>query len=159
VRISTLVRPALAGVAGSIAYLAEQEIDRRFVNPRSNDLLLVGGFLTQRPTLWLPLGLLGHLSAGAAFGVAFERIVAPWLIGPLWLRGVLMAEAENAVLWPLVSLLDQTHPAVQTGALTPMNRPVYFGQAVLRHAALGAAIGIVLSCWDAAEVLPRTAVP
>jgi hypothetical protein len=142
--MSRTVRSLLAGSAGAVAYLAAQEVDRRVVNPRSNDLLLLGGMVTTNETAWRPLGLVMHLLAGASFGLIFDRIVAPRLCGPYWLRGVLMAQFENATLWPLVLLLDRSHVAVKGGHLAPMHQPVYFGQAVWRHLALGAVMGWLL---------------
>ena len=139
-----LGQPALAGVAAALAYLAEQEIDRRLVNPCSNDLDLLGGLVTDDDRFWLPPGLAMHLSAGAAFGIVFDRVIAGRLPGPYWLRGVTMAQVENAALWPLIPILDRVHPAVRRGRLTPMHRRAYFAQAVLRHLALGAALGLLL---------------
>ena len=55
-----------------------------------------------------------------------------------------MAQAENLALWPLILLIDRVHPAIRRGALAPLNRPAYFAQAVLRHAALGVVLGLVL---------------
>lgn len=142
--MTRVVRGVLAGVAGALAYLAEQELDRRVANPRSDDLVLLGGMLTARSSAWRPLGLGIHLTAGAVFGVVFESIVAPLLRGPYWLRGAIMGQVENALLWPLIPIIDRIHPAIRVGALSPLNRPVYFAQAVLRHVALGAVLGLVL---------------
>ena len=139
-----LLRASVAGVAGAVAYLVEQELDRRVANPRSDDLVLLGGLVTGRRAAWRPLGLGMHLVAGAVFGVVFEVLVAPLLRGPYWLRGVVMGQVENAVLWPLILLIDRVHPAIRGGTIAPLNRPVYFAQAVLRHAALGAVLGLVL---------------
>ena len=139
-----VARAALAGVVGALAYLAEQELDRRVANPRSDDLVLLGGMVTANPSAWRPLGLGMHLTAGAVFGIAFEAIVAPLLRGPYWLRGAVMGQVENALLWPLIPIVDRVHPAIRRGTLAPLNRPVYFAQAVLRHVALGAALGLVL---------------
>jgi hypothetical protein len=134
----------LAGVGGGVAYLVAQEIDRRLVNPRSNDLLLLGGLVANRPSVWRPLGLILHLLASAGFGLTFEMIVAPRLPGPYWLRGIVMAQTENLTLWPLVLLIDHSHVAVKSGDLAHMNRPIYFVQAVWRHLALGAVLGALL---------------
>ena len=138
------VRAALAGVAGAFAYLAEQELDRRVANPRSDDLVLLGGLVTNTASIWRPIGLGLHLAAGAGFGVVFEAVAAPLLRGPYWLRGIIAGQVENAALWPVVLLVDQFHPAVRSGALARLNRPVYFAQSVLRHVALGAVLGLVL---------------
>lgn len=139
-----LGRAFTAGLAGAVAYLAAQELDRRLGNPRSNDMVLLGGLVTGRRSAWVPLGTVLHLLAGASFGLLFEAVVAPRLRGPYWWRGIVMAQAENAALWPLVLVLDRTHPAVASGALARMNRPAYVAQAVWRHLALGAVLGLVL---------------
>ena len=137
-----LVRSASAGVAAALAYLAEQELDRRLLNPRSDDLLL-GGLVTSNTRIRRPLGLAMHLIAGALFGVTFTRVAAPRLRGPDWLRGVVAAQLENAALWPIVVLLDRVHPAVRRGDLARLNRPPYVLQQVLRHVALGATVGLL----------------
>jgi hypothetical protein len=141
--MTPLARSANAGVAAALAYLAEQELDRRLLNPRSDDLLLLGGLVTSNAPIRRPLGLAMHLVAGALFGVAFTRVAAPRLPGPEWLRGVMAAQLENAALWPIVMLLDRVHPAVRRGDLARLNRPSYFFQQVLRHLALGATVGLL----------------
>lgn len=142
--MTRVARAAMAGVAGAVAYLVEQELDRRVANPRSNDLVLLGGLVTSNAAVWHPLGFGMHLAAGAVFGVVFDAIVAPLLRGPYWLRGVVMGQVENVALWPLIVLVDRVHPAVRSGTIAPLNRPVYFAQSVLRHVALGAVLGLVL---------------
>jgi hypothetical protein len=97
-----------------------------------------------------------HLLAGATFGLIFEAVVAPRLPGPYWLRGILMAQFENATLWPVLMVLDRIHPAVRSGELTPMNRPIYFGQAVWRHLALGVVMGALLGSPQNAAPRPPT---
>jgi hypothetical protein len=154
-----LGRSLAAGVAGAVAYLAAQEFDRKLGNPRSNDMILLGGMVTSRPGWQSPLGTVMHLLAGASFGVIFEAVVARRLRGPYWLRGILMAQAENASLWPLVMLMDRIHPSVKSGALAPMNRPVYFAQSVWRHLVLGAVLGLVLGAPPADEDAQQRAAP
>ena len=143
--MTRLARSAAAGVAAALAYLAEQEIDRGLVNPRSDDLELLGGLLAPDARHRHALGLALHLAAGVTFGIVFDRLVASRLIGPYWLRGVVMAQIENVALWPLVAVLDRVHPAIRRGRLAPLNRPVYFLQASLRHLALGAVLGLLLA--------------
>src|SRR6476469_5182862 len=82
----------VGGLAGGLAYLVAQELDRRVANPRSNDMVLLGGLVTSRGWLWRPLGLIMHLTAATSFGLIFTWIVAPRLKGPYWLRGLLMAQ-------------------------------------------------------------------
>jgi hypothetical protein len=134
----------VAGLAGGVAYLAAQAIDRRLVNPRSDDLILLGGLVTEREAVWRPLGLVLHLLAAATFGLIFDRLVAPRLPGPYWLRGIVMAQVENTTLWPLMLLINRVHPAVKRGELADLTRPVFFAQEAWRHLALGAVLGLVL---------------
>jgi len=133
-----------AGVGAGLAYLAAQEIDRRLVNPNSDDLILVGGFVTRNPGLWRPVGTFNHFFVSVAFAVIYDRLVASRLPGPSWLRGALAFQIENAVTWPLVMLCDRHHPAVRAGVLSPLNRPVYFVQEIWRHLAFGVALGLLL---------------
>lgn len=143
--MSRLARAFGAGVGGALAYLAAQELDRRLVNRRSDDLILLGGLVTQHRAVWRPLGLVMHLLAGGVFGLIFETIAAPRLPGPLWLRGIIMAQTENLALFPLLLPIDAAHPAIASGELSPTFRGTYFGQAVWRHLALGAAMGALLA--------------
>jgi hypothetical protein len=143
--MSGVLRTIGAGLGAGAAYLVAQEIDRRITNPRSNDLILVGGLVTCRPELWRPLGLLNHMLASVTFAFFFEWIVAPRLFGPYWLRGMLTFQAENASFWPLVLLIDRLHPAVKTGDMARLNQPVYFAQEVWRHLAFGIVLGALLT--------------
>jgi hypothetical protein len=149
-------RATAAGVAGALAYLAAQEVDRRIVAPRSNDLVLLGGLVAERRAIWQPLGLLLHLLAGATFGLIFDRLFASRLPGPYWLRGLLVAQFENVTLWPIVLLVDRTHVAVKSGDLAPLHSPTYFAQAVWRHAALGIVTGALLGPDPAPDRQPST---
>lgn len=143
--MSGVLRTIGAGIAAGSAYLVAQEIDRRITNPRSDDLILVGGLVTTRPDRWRLLGLINHMLASITFAFIFKWIVAPRLFGPYWLRGIVTFQAESAGFWPLVILLDRIHPAVKTGDLAPLNRRVYFLQEVWRHLAFGAVLGWLLT--------------
>ncbi len=58
---------------------------------------------------------------------------------------MLAAEAENALLWPLVAVLDRLHPDVRSGAWPPLARnPHAAAQEVLGHAVFGAVLGGLL---------------
>jgi hypothetical protein len=113
-------RAIVAGLAGAVAYLIAQEVDRRIVNPLSNDLVLLGGPFTSRPGLRLAVGLPLHLLGGVSMGLLFERWAATWLPGPYWLRGVMLLQIESATLFPLVRGMDRVHPAARSGELAPM---------------------------------------
>jgi hypothetical protein len=60
-------------------------------------------------------------------------------------QGVIAAEAENAALWPLVSVLDRIHPDVRSGVWPPLARePHAAAQEVLGHAVFGAVMGALI---------------
>jgi len=145
-----VARAAVAGVVGAVAYLVAQEVDRRLVNPRSNDLVLIGGLFTaSRSVARGLLGLVLHVLGGVSLGLAFEGFVARHLRGPYLLRGIVMVQVESALVFPSVFLFDRCHPAVESGELAPLGRPVYFVQQAWRHLALGATIGALLGPDDA----------
>ena len=85
-----------------------------------------------------------HVLGGVSLGLAFEGFVARRLRGPYLLRGIVMVQVESALVFPSVFLFDRTHPAVKSGELAPLGRPVYFAQQAWRHLALGAVIGALL---------------
>jgi hypothetical protein len=58
---------------------------------------------------------------------------------------VLVAEAENLVLWPIMAVADRLHPDVRSGAWPPLLRnPRVFAQEVAVHALFGAVLGGLL---------------
>ena len=138
-------RAVVVGVAGSLASLVAQAVDRRIVNPRSDDLVLIGGMFTDRTPARGMIGLILHLLGGVSLGLLFEAYIRRRLWGPYWLRGIAMVQIENAAVFPVVVLLDRFHPAIRSGELAPVTRSVYFAQQAWRHLALGAVIGMLLS--------------
>lgn len=137
-------RAVAVGLAGAVAYLLAQEVDRRVGDPRANDLLLIGGMLTRQRRAGLIIGVILHHLGGISLALLFERWAARRLWGPSWLRGVVLVQIENASLWPLCLLLDRFHPLIRSGELAPLNTPVGFLQQAWRHLALGVVIGALL---------------
>lgn len=135
-------RAALAGLAGALAYLAEQYIDLKVLRFPGDDLKLLGLLATRRDPAWRVAGLALHAANGAMLGLAYGAFVRNRLPGSPLLRGLLLGQLENAALWPLIPLLiDRYHPAVRAGRLPRLNRPAYAAQAILRHLAYGAVLG------------------
>ena len=95
--------PAAGAVAAAAWVTAEPVLGSLFRTPYSDVRLL--GRLAVRGRGWPLAGVALHIANGAAFGWAFERLR---LGGPR--QGVLVAEAENLVLWPTLLIVDRIHP-------------------------------------------------
>jgi hypothetical protein len=133
------VRVALAGVAAAGVWVAVEPAIRRVTGGRHSQVRLLGGVLAPRGR-WREIGLGMHLVNGAMFGLAFDRL---GLRGAR--RGAVAAEAENALLWPLVGLVDRIHPDVRSGAWPPLARSgSEFAQEVLGHAVFGGVMGALI---------------
>jgi hypothetical protein len=130
------LRVALAGAAAAGLWVAVEPAIRRVTGGRHTQVRLLGGLVAPRGP-WREIGLGMHLANGAMFGLAFDR---------LGLRGAgsgaVAAEAENALLWPLVGVIDRIHPDVRSGAWPPLARSrSEFAQEVLGHAVFGSVMG------------------
>jgi hypothetical protein len=129
----------LAGAAAAGAWAVAEPALRDAVGGHHSQARLIGGLVAPDGD-WETVGLGVHLANGAMFGVAFA-----WLgLGGV-AQGVLAAEAENAVLWPLTAVLDGRHPDVRSGEWPPMARSrSAFSQEVLGHAVFGAVLGALV---------------
>jgi hypothetical protein len=133
---------AVAGAVAAAAYLAEMAVDLPLFDCPTNDLLLLGGPISQDRRVWPLVGTAIHFTFGVTLAQAYS-VAGRRLPGPPWLRGVTFTMIENTLLWGLVPLFDRFHPAIRSGNLPKMNRPIPFLQQVLRHIAYGAVLGVV----------------
>jgi len=134
---------AVAGVAGAVAYVAEMELDLALIDHNAHDLVFLGGPFVGRRHGWAkPVGLAVHAANGVNLGLAYAMLGERHLPGPPWWRGVVFANVENAVLYPLTVLTDRYHTAIRDGRLDRYWRWPAFVQSVLRHVAYGAVLGI-----------------
>lgn len=130
---------ALSGVAGGLAFAATMCADLALTGNRVNDFRLLAQF-GPFANRWRLTGPAIHLANSAALGGVYAA-VEPWLAGPGWARGMLFASVENALLWPLVLLVDRFHPATTSGDLPTYNRWPAFGWEALRHVVYGVVLG------------------
>lgn len=133
------IRAALAGAAAAGAWAAIEPGARRLCGTPYSDLRLLGRVATAGRA-WPVAGLAMHLTNGAAFGVAFDR-----LGGRGWRQGLAAAMVETAATWPGMLLVDRFHPDRRSGAWPPLTRhgPTIAEQ-VLVHAVFGVALGALL---------------
>lgn len=126
----------------AVGWAAAEPLAQRVFRTPYSDLGLLGrGVTTGR--LWRPVGLAMHLANGALFGVQFER--RGW---SGWKRGLVVAELENAALWPGMAIVDRRHPDRRSGAWPPLFRN---GRVFAYEATLHALFGIVLGALLARE--------
>ena len=107
------MHPALAGAAAAAVWGLLEPLDRRLFRCDYSDVRLLAG----RNGSWAK-GFAWHLANGAAFGVTARRA---------GVHPVLLALAEHAALWPLLSLIE---PEVE-------RNPRAYAQGVFRHALFG----------------------
>jgi hypothetical protein len=137
-------RGMIPGVAAAAIWAAAEPLVGRALGVAwYSDARLLGRTLTEGP-LWRPLGIAVHLVNGATFGVVFAR-----LGGRGWKQGLLAAEAESALLWPSVAVIDRVHPDRRSAEWPPLffNGRV-FAYEVVVHAIFGAVLGALLSEAD-----------
>jgi hypothetical protein len=139
VSVRRTLRAALAGAVAAGCWAAAEPLASRATGGYHRQARLIGRVLVPDGS-WRTVGLAVHLANGAAFGIAFDRLGGHG-VG----RGVAAAEAENALLWPLVAVLDRIHPDVRSGTWPPLLRNGHAAaQEVLGHAVFGAVLGRLL---------------
>jgi hypothetical protein len=135
-----MARGAGAGVIAAGLWAAQQPLDKRAFGVDYDDVLLLGRMVA-RGRAARPIGLVLHLSTGAAFGAAYSAL-APRLPLPAWARGPVVAMAENVATWPLTTVVAAAHPARdELPVLWGSGRA--FAQACWRHLLFGTVLGEV----------------
>jgi hypothetical protein len=132
------VRGAPAGVVAAAVWAASEPLLGRVFGTPYSDVELLGGLVTRGRAR--PAGLAIHLANGATFGWAFERLGGQ---GPL--VGLAAAEAENAILWPVLAVMDRVHPNRRSGSWPPLARsPRVAGYELAAHALFGIVLGALV---------------
>src|SRR5215213_6829728 len=103
-------RGSLAGaVAAAVWAGSDPVLHRVFGIPWYSDVRLLGRLAT-RGRFWPVVGTAAHVANGAVFGAVFRRLGGR---GPL--AGLIAAQGENAVLWPVLAVMDRIHPDRRNG--------------------------------------------
>jgi hypothetical protein len=132
------LRGAAAGAIAGVIWAAQQDVDKRVFGIDYDDTELLGKFVT-RGAAWRPIGIALHVANGAAFGAVYAT-VTPRVSGPGWAKGAAAGLAENFVSWPLVSLVDDFHPARKELPDLKGNQAA-LAQATWRHLLFGFVLG------------------
>ena len=131
---------AVAGVDAAAAFAAVMEVDRRLFKRDTDDLVLLGRFVSAQRTQARAAGLGIHLANGVILGGFYGVALHEVLPGAPMMRGVIFANAENLILYPL-ALLENYHPAIRDGEIGGYWNGTAFIQEVLRHVVFGAILG------------------
>lgn len=129
-----------AGVVSGLAYMGAQAVDLAISRNRTDDRVLLGRLTPVAPGHARAAGLVLHLVNSVIFSAVFRLLVRDVIKGPMWLRGVLFANIENAGLFPIF-LFEDYHPAIRDGQLDSYQNGPAFAQQVWRHTALGMVLG------------------
>ncbi len=129
---------AIAGGVAATVWAVQQPLDKRVFECDYDDVELLGKLVT-RGDSWPAAGLALHAGNGALFGAVYSQL-RPFVPAPPVVAGLLAGLAEHAVSWPLVTLVDASHPA--RGDLPKLwGNPRALAQATWRHALFGAGLG------------------
>lgn len=133
-----LVRATLAGVAAAGVWAAGEPLAGRALRTDYTDARMLGAMVT-RGDHWRKVGWGIHLANGGLFGLAFGYL---GLHG--WRQGLLAAEVEGLMVWPVMAVADEVHPDRKDGTWPPLvNDPRVFAQEALMHGVFGATLGLL----------------
>lgn len=130
---------ALAGLAAGCAFLVVLEADLRLTGRNVDDLIVLGRPLVKDPASARRAGVAVHLANSVALAQLY-RLAEPHLPGAPWLQGVIFANVENLILYPM-TYFEDLHPAVRDGQVDRYFTWPAFWQSVPRHIAYGAVLG------------------
>ena len=103
----------ISGLAAGAAFVAVLKADLRLTGRNVDDLMVLGRPFVADPTKARAIGgaihVVNSLALAGLYAVLERRVP-----GPAWLKGVVFANVENAVLYPITRFED-IHPAIRTG--------------------------------------------
>jgi hypothetical protein len=134
--VSPVARGAAAGAVAAAIWIACDPVFKRVFRTPYSDAEVLSAFVT-RGSLQPIVGAAVHSANGAAFGALFARLGGRGVA-----QGVTAAVVENALLWPLMAVVDRIHPDRRDGGWPKLaTSPRVFAQATAAHALFGALLG------------------
>lgn len=132
---------AISGCAAGAAFIAVLETDLRLTGRNVDDLMVLGRPFIEEPARARALGggihAVNSLALASLYAMLERRIP-----GPAWLKGVIFANVENVILYP-ITLFEDIHPAIRAGQVDRYFTWPAFWQSVPRHIAFGAVLGVL----------------
>ena len=131
----------VSGLAAGAAFAAVLEADLRLTGRMVDDLIVLGRPFVKDPSHARAAGLAVHAANSVALASLYA-LVEKRIPGPPWFKGVLFANVENVLLYP-VTVLEDKHPAIRDGQVDRYFTWPAFWQSVPRHVAYGAVLGVL----------------
>jgi hypothetical protein len=131
----------ISGLAAGAAFVAVLEADVRLTGRNLDDPMILGRPFTNDPTKARAMGGAIHTVNSLALATLYATL-EPRLPGPAWWKGVVFANIENVVLYP-ITLFEDIHPAIRLGEVDRYFTWPAFWQSVPRHIAFGAVLGVL----------------
>lgn len=128
-----------AGLVAGVAYVATMEIDNRLTGMDLDDLKLLGRLVVDDPEQAKLAGIPVHLGNSVALAALYAAL-GRRLPGPPWLRGVVFANIENTLFYPL-AILEPHHPGIRNGEIDRYFSLKAYLQSIPRHVVFGAILG------------------
>jgi hypothetical protein len=132
---------AISGLAAGAAFIAVLEADLRLTGRNVDDLMVLGSPFVAEPAQARALGGAIHAVNSLALASLYAMLERR-LPGPAWLKGVVFANAENLILYP-VTRFEDLHPAIRTGLVDRYFTWPAFWQSVPRHIVYGLVLGVL----------------
>lgn len=136
----------LSGLAAGAAFALVLEVDLRLTGNNVDDLLVLGRLFAEDRSRARRIGGAIHALNSVALAAVYGN-ARRWLPGPPWMKGVIFANVENAILYP-VTVLEDLHPAIREGMVDRYFTWPSFWQSVPRHVAYGAVLGVLFDRLD-----------
>jgi hypothetical protein len=133
------IAAAIAGLLAGAAFAAVLAADLRLTGRNVDDLVILGRPFTRHPIRARRIGLVVHALNSVALAEIYSRIEHR-LPGPPWCRGLLFANLENLLLYP-ITIFEEWHPAVREGSVDRYRNWPAFWQSIPRHVAYGMVLG------------------
>ncbi len=132
---------AISGLAAGAAFAAVLEADLRLTGRNVDDLIVLGRPFVKNAKNARIAGGAVHVVNSLALASLYA-VLEPRMSGRPWLKGVLFANVENLILYP-ITVFEDKHPAVRDGQVDRYFTWPAFWQSVPRHIAYGAVLGIL----------------
>ena len=130
-----------SGLAAGAAFAVVLEADLRLTGRNVDDLIVLGRPFVKDPNQARIAGVAVHAVNSIAIATLYG-LIERQIQGPGWLKGVVFANVENLILYPL-TILEDKHPAIRDGQVDRYFNWPAFWQSVPRHVAYGAILGAV----------------